>query len=478
MSNSTGHSPTWQRKPGNRVFRVPRVEPWRVLIPATPEKKAAQPSLWTLVIGFAGIIVLGTILLILPFASESGKATSPITALFTATSSVCVTGLVVVNTADYWSPFGEFIIFLMIQLGGFGFMAITTFFLITTGRKIGLREKLLVGESVGLSWVGEVRKLVRNLVIFTLVAELAGGLIFYSQFSTEFGRGEAIWKSVFHSISSFNNAGFDLYGSSQSLTGYISNPLIILTTASLIIIGGLSFLVIQDILKTRRLNKFSIDTKMVLFVSVILLVLGTLVVLATESANTNTLGPMSFPDKILNSFFHSVTSRTAGFNTIDVSHMTAYALFLTMILMFIGGASGSTSGGIKVGTFGLIFATMFSAIKGREFPGSFGREFMTSQIFRALAVVMLSIGLVCVVVFFLTITEKLEFLQLSFETVSAFANVGLTTGITSGLSLAGKLIIIVTMFIGRLGPLTLTLALIRAQSVNILRYPREIIRVG
>jgi len=384
----------------------------------------------------------------------------------------------VVDTADYWSPFGECIILLMIQLGGFGFMAITTFFLISLGRKLGLREKLLVGESVGLSWAGEVRKLVRNLVIFTLVAELVGACIFYSQFSLEFGQGEAIWKSIFQSISAFNNAGFDLFGGFRNLTVLSSNPLVLLTTAGLIIVGGLSFLVIQDVLKTRRLQKFSIDTKMVLYVTGVLLGLGMLIVLATEFTNPNTLGPMAFSEKLLNSFFHSVTSRTAGFNTISIGSMTEYTLFLTMILMFIGGASGSTAGGIKVGTFGLIFMTMWSSIKGREFPGSFGREFMTSQIFRALAVVMLSIGLVCVVVFFLTITEEFEFLRLSFETVSAFANVGLTTGITPGLSIAGKLIIIVIMFIGRLGPLTLTLALVRTQSVSIIRYPREIIRVG
>jgi trk system potassium uptake protein TrkH len=478
MSSTTGSSPTWQRKPGNRVFRVPRVEPWRILIPAAPEKKTGGPSFWTIIAGFAGIIGVGTLLLILPFSSESRQLTSPITALFTATSSVCVTGLIVVDTANYWNSFGEVVILLMIQLGGFGFMAITTLFLISLGRRLGLREKLLVGESVGLSWVGEVRKLVRNLMIFTLVAELIGASIFYSQFSLEFGTGEAIWKSVFHSISAFNNAGFDIFGGSHSLTNYSSSPLLLLTTAGLIIIGGLSFLVIQDVLKIRRIQKFSIDTKMVLSVTGVLLGLGMLIALATEFANPNTLGSMTFPDKLLNSFFHSVTSRTAGFNTFSIGDMTAYALFFTMIMMFIGGASGSTAGGIKVGTFGLILMTMWSAIRGREFPGSFNREFMTSQIFRALAVVMLSIGLVCVIVFFLTITEEFDFLQLAFEAVSAFGTTGLSTGITPDLSITGKILIILSMFIGRLGPLTLTLTLVKAQSVSVFRYPKEIIRVG
>ncbi|OGO40112.1 MAG: hypothetical protein A2147_05405 [Chloroflexi bacterium RBG_16_57_8] len=447
-------------------------------MPEKHEKRATQPSLRILVYGFAAMIALGTLLLMLPFSSESGGATPFVDALFTATSSVCVTGLVVVDTLDHWSFFGELVILVLIQFGGFGYMTITTLFLIALGRKIGLRERLLVGESIGLSRVREVSKLIRNLFLFAMGAEALGAAIFYIRFSADYEKGAAIWKSVFQSVSAFNNAGFDIFGGFRSITGYHDSLLVVLTTAGLVVIGGLGYLVIQDVFRTRRPDWFSIDTKMVLSVSALLLISGMVIILATEYANPSTLGVMSISDKVLNAFFHSVTPRTAGFNTISVADMNDYALFFTMILMFIGGASGSTAGGIKVGTFGLVFTTMWSAIRGKEHPGAFGREFMTSQIFRALALVMLSIGVVAVVVFLLNITEDFEFLRILFESVSAFGTVGLSTGITPDLSITGRLIIIVTMFIGRLGPLTLTLALVRAQSVSMYRYPREIVRIG
>jgi trk system potassium uptake protein len=478
MSTPSGSPLDWQRRPGDRFFRVARNEPWRVLIPVEYKKKSSQPSLRTLIYGFAGMIILGTILLMMPFAAESGQFTSPINAFFTATSSVCVTGLTVVETADYWNTCGEIIIMLLIQFGGFGYMAVTTFFLVALGRKISIREKLLVGESIGLTQPGDVRRLVRNLVIFTLVVEIIGAAILFSQFYSEFPLVEAIWKSIFHAVSAFNNAGFDLMGGLRSLSGYNSNPLILLTIAGLVIIGGLSFLVIQDIFRARKTMHLAIDSKMVLAVSGILLLFGTIVIIATESANPGTLGSLSFPDKILNSFFHTVVSRTAGFYTFDISGMAPYALFFIMLLMFIGGASGSTAGGIKVGTFGIIFATMLSAIRGKEHPGAFGREFMESQIYRALAVVMLSVGLLVIVVFFLTLIEDFEFLPLAFESVSAFGTVGLSTGITPDLSVIGKILITLTMFVGRLGPLTLIFTMVKSQKVTTIGYPKEIIRIG
>ncbi len=475
---TSGSSYDWQRKPGDRVFRVSRIEPWRVLIPVGNEKKSSQPTLRNLVYGFAGMIALGTILLMMPFAAESGQFTSPINAFFTAASSVCVTGLTVVDTANYWNIFGEFIIMLLIQFGGFGYMAVTTFFLVSLGRKIGLREKLLVGESIGLAQIGDVSKLIKNLVLFTLLVELVGAAILFSQFYPVYSLDEAIWRSVFHAVSAFNNAGFDLMGSAGSMSAYHSNPLVLLTIVGLVIVGGLSFLVIQDIFRSRKSMRFAIDTKMVLTVTIILLVFGTIIVMATEIANPDTLGNLSFPDKLMNAFFHCVVSRTAGFYSFDIGSMAPYALFFTMLLMFIGGASGSTAGGIKVGTFGIVFATMLCAIRGKEHPGAFGREFMESQVYRALAVVMLSIGVVVIVVFLLTMIEDFEFLPLAFESVSAFGTVGLSTGITPDLSVAGKILIALTMFAGRLGPLTLILTMVKSQKVTTYRYPKEIIRIG
>lgn len=468
----------YRPKLGDRIYRVWREKPWQVFIPPITNRIRPKASLRTLAYGFVGMIGLGTILLMLPFASNSGQPTLSINALFTATSSVCVTGLVVVDTLDYWSFFGQFVILALIQLGGFGYMTMTTMLLVMLGRRIGLRERLLIGESIGLSRIGGVVRLIRNMVFFTMAAEIVGAVIFYLRFSAEYSGWTAVWKSVFQAISAFNNAGFDVFGNFRSLTAYHNDSLVLLTTALLVILGGISFLVVEDVFRTRKASRFSIDTKMVLSITLLLLVLGTVVVLVTEYANPATLGTLPVSDKLLNAFFQSVTSRTSGFSAINTGSITDYALFFIMFLMFIGGASGSTAGGIKVNTFGLIIATIRSTVRGREYPGAFGREFMIAQIFRALAVFVLSLGIVAIMVFILTITERASFLNILFEAVSAFGTVGLSTGITPNLSVIGRVVIIVTMFVGRLGPVTLTLALVRAQQTSIYRYPKEVIRIG
>lgn len=467
-----------RRKPGNIVYRVIKEQPWRILIPPIPTKKGPKASLWTLAYGFAAMIALGTILLILPFSSNSGEFTSPLTALFTATSAVCVTGLVVVDTLNYWSFFGQLIIMILIQVGGFGYMTMTTMLLIALGRRIGLRERLLIGESMGLSRVGGMVNLVKGMVLFTVIAEIIGAAIFFVRFSADYSTGTAIWKSLFQAVSAFNNAGFDIFGNFSSMTAYRGDYLLLLTTAVLVILGGISFLVVEDIFRKRKFSRFTIDTKVVLFITLLLLVIGTLVILVTEFNNPQTLAGLPLPDRILNSFFQSVTSRTSGFSAIPTGSMTDYALFFTMLLMLIGGASGSTAGGVKVNTFGLIIATIWSVSKGREHPSAFNREIVVAQVFRALAVLILAMGVIGIVTFVLSITESADFIQLLFESVSAFGTVGLSTGITPDLSIAGRLIIIVTMFIGRLGPLTITLALVRAQQHTLYRYPREVLRIG
>jgi trk system potassium uptake protein TrkH len=259
---------------------------------------------------------------------------------------------------------------------------------------------------------------------------------------------------------------------------YQENTLVVLVTAALIFLGGISFLVVADLFKVRSPSRLSLDSKLVLSVTMILLTLGMVIILLTEFSDPDTLGAMSWPQKLMNAFFQSVTARTAGFSTIDMANIADYALFFTMILMFIGGASGSTAGGIKVNTFGMLFATIWSSIRGKEYSGAFGREFRTQQIYRALTIVMLSLGLLTIVVFILTITEDFSFLKLLFETVSAFGTVGLSTGITPDLSTAGQLVITATMFIGRLGILALALSLLQRQQPSTYRYPQEVIRIG
>ncbi len=470
----------YTRRPGDRIFHPTRyrTRPWRILLPAIPRPRTGSSSSLVLIYGFAGLIACGTILLILPISTKTGQMTSLVDAFFTTTSAVCVTGLVVVDTADYWSFFGQLVIMLLIQAGGFGFMTSATVFLLAFGRRVGLQERLLIRESMGLTQLGGLVTIVKRMAVFTLVAELIGAAIFYIYFSAQYSPGRAVWVSFFQSISAFNNAGFDLFGSFKSLSDYQGVPLVILPTAALIFLGGISFLVVFDILKSRKWGRLSLDSKMVLTTTVSLLAFGIIVVLLTEWNDLDTLGAMSQPQRLLNAFFQSVTARTAGFSTINMANVADYTLFFTMLLMFVGGASGSTAGGIKLNTFGMLVATIWSTIRGRERAGAFGRQFNTQQIHRALTLVMFSIGLVSLVVFILTVTEEFSFLNLLFETFSAFGTVGLSTGITPDLSMAGRLIITSTMFVGRLGPLTLALALIQRQRPTAYRYPEEAVRIG
>lgn len=465
-------------RPGDRIIRISRVKAWRFLLPLVPRPRAHPLPSLLLIYGFAGLIAIGTVLLMLPISSKSGQFTSPVNALFTATSAVCVTGLVLVDTGDYWSTFGQAVLLVLVQLGGLGFMTAATLFLLMLGRRIGLRERLLIRESMGLARLGGLLKLVRRIALFTLLVEAVGAAIFYVRFSVEASPTTAAWRSVFHAISAFNNAGFDLFGNFGSLTNYRDDTLVVLTTAAIVILGGISFIVIADVFSAKRFSRLTLDSKLVLTTTLGLLSLGMLVILITESFNPDTLGTLPLGLKLQDAFFQSVTARTAGFSTIDVGNMADYALFFIILLMFIGGASGSTAGGIKVNTFGLMVATVLSSIRGREYAGVYHREFTHQGVYRALVVATLSLALVSIVVLALTVTEQFPFLALLFETVSGFANAGLTTGITPDLSTAGRLIITATMFIGRLGPLTLALATAQRQQQSTYRYPRGTVRIG
>lgn len=431
-----------------------------------------------LVYGFAGVIALGAVLLWLPMSSKAGEFTSFPNALFTSTSAVCVTGLTVVDTGSHYSSFGQGVILLLMQIGGFGFMTGATLLLLAFGRRLGLREKILIRESLGVERLGGLVPLVMGIAVFTLVIESFGAVIFYARFSSQSPPSTAAWQAIFHAVSAFNNCGLDIFGGFRSLTGYQGDPWVVLTTAALIILGGISFIVVFDVFGARRFSRLSLDTKIVLTTTLALLAVGTIVILVTEFNNEATLGPMSWPQKVLDAFFQSVTPRTAGFNVIKIGSMAVYSLFFTIMLMFVGGASGSTAGGIKVNIFGMLLATVWSTIRGKEHPGAFGREFRPQQIHRALTVAMLSLGLVAIVTLVLTITEKTDFIKVLFETVSAFGTVGLSTGITPSLSLAGKLIITFTMFAGRLGPLTLALSLVQSQQPSKYRHPQEDVRIG
>lgn len=467
------------RKPGDRVFRPGRAKPWQVPLLAVKRVREAGPATQWLVYGFAGLIAFGTTLLTLPISSRTGQFTSPVIALFTATSAVCVTGLVVVDTATYWSPFGQTVLLLLFQLGGFGFMTSATMLFLLMGRRIGLRDRLLIGESLGMGRPGGMVRIARRAALFTLLVEGTGAIILFIRFLIQGnGFGAALWSAVFHAVSAFNNCGMDILGKFQSLLGYQGDATVVLTMAVLIILGGIGYVVVDDVLTSRSFSRLSTDTKIVLVTTASLLVLGTVFILLAEFSNGATIGRLPFSQKLLAAFFQSVTPRTAGFSVVDVGKMAGITLFFTMFLMFVGGASGSTAGGIKVNTFGVLISTALSSIRGRESTGAFGREITTGNVYRALALVMLYLGLVMVVVLGLSITEKFDFVRLLFETFSALGTVGLSTGITPELSVPGRLIITAAMFVGRLGPLTFLFILIERQKEARLRYPKDIIRIG
>ncbi|MCL5108764.1 MAG: TrkH family potassium uptake protein [Chloroflexi bacterium] len=417
-------------------------------------------------------------LLSLPLANREGVPTPYIAAIFTATSAVCVTGLVVVDTYTYWSPFGQAVILGLIQVGGLGFMTASTFLFLLLGRRVTLTERLLLRASHGVSPLGGVINLTRQVVRVTLVIEGIGAAILAARLAVDYDLPRALWMGVFHSVSAFNNAGFDLFGEFRSLTIYNRDPIILLTIAFLIILGGISFTVLLNVSQQQRYRYLLLDTKLVLLGTGALLVVGTFGLLLFENGNPNTMGPLDLPAKALNAFFSAVTPRTAGYNSIDVGKMTEAGLFLTVALMYIGAAAGSTGGGIKVNTFAALAAVVLAGARGREKVTAFGNEIPPSEINRALTVALMALGLVFVVTMVLTLTEPFRLLQVLFEATSAFGTVGLSTGITPHLSLAGKLIIIGTMYIGRVGPLTMALALAQRTRPQHASFPPAQLKIG
>jgi trk system potassium uptake protein len=427
-----------------------------------------------LIAGFLAAIVIGTTLLVTPFASAERVWTSPVIALFVATSAVCVTGLTPVDTGTYWSGFGQAVIMLLIQFGGFGFMTSATLLFLLFGWRVGLRERLFLSQVLDLGRIGGIVSLVRRAVIFTLVVEFVGFVILTLRFLLDEPVEVALWHGLFTSISAFNNAGFEVFGDFQSLT--VFDDFVTLTTVGLMIfLGGIGFLVVENVLAWRRM-KLTVDTKIILRTTGALVLIGFFFILIMEW--NSTLAGRGFFDKILQSAFSSVAPRTAGFSSLPTGDLTEETQFFTMALMFIGGASGSTAGGIKVGTFGILVVAALSAIAGRQHVEAAGREIRRVDIDRALAVAFLSVALVFVIALTLVRIEEIEFLPVLFEATSAFGTTGLSTGITPDLTDVSLLIVTVTMFIGRLGPLTLVLALVQRTRTERRRLAEDHVRIG
>lgn len=419
-----------------------------------------QPA-QVVVTAFALAILAGTALLMLPVSSASGDVTGIVPALFTATSAVCVTGLIVVDTPLYWSTFGEVVILGLIQIGGLGIMTLASLLGMLISRRIGLRMQLNAQTETKTLGLGDVRQVVSGVVRVSLIFEVVTAAFLTVRFAVGYGEdwGRAAYHGVFHAVSAFNNAGFALF--SDSLMRYTTDAWICLPIAVAVIAGGLGFPVWFELWRHRRRrgSRWSLHAKITLLVTGALLVIGTFAVTIAEWNNPETLGPLGVPGKLLAGFFHGVMPRTAGFNSLDVAQMESGTLLVTDILMFIGGGSAGTAGGIKVTTFALLAFVILAEIRGEPSVHVMGRKLTPSTQRQALTVALLSVGAVMSGTLILLTLTQFRIEQVLFETISAFATVGLSTGITADIPPAGHLVLVMLMFIGRLGPITLASAL-------------------
>ena len=438
-----------------------------------------------MVMGFALVILIGAILLNMPISTKTGESIGFLDALFTSTSAVCVTGLVAVDTSTYWSFFGQLIIITLIQIGGLGFMTVTTLFALIIKKRINLRERLLIQESLNQIDLSGLVKLTRYILLTTFLIEGTGALILSTVFIPQFGLYKGIWYSVFHGISAFCNAGFDLMGvvsgPFSSLTSYVNNFTITITISLLIILGGIGYPVILDVIKNKKLSKLNLHSKIVIFSTVTLILFGMVFIFVLEFNNPQTLGNLSFGGKILASFFQSVTLRTAGFNTIDLGLMKECSIFLMIILMFIGASPASTGGGIKTTTIATLVLTVKSFIFQKQDIEIYERRISELTVKKSLGVFFIALTVVVTGTLIISITDPdFSILEVGFEVVSAVATVGLSIGGSPNLSILGKIFIIMFMFIGRVGSLTIFMALTsRGVKKNApIRYPEGKIIVG
>lgn len=411
-------------------------------------------------IAFAAIIFLGACLLNLPAASRSGESSGFLTALFTATSATCVTGLVVQDTWLQWSGFGQCVILLLIQVGGLGFMSAATLLVFLLRKRIGLKQRLVMAQALSISDMDGIVRLQKTVLVGSFLVEGIGALILFARFLPEYGLGNALRWSVFHSVSAFCNAGFDIFGVLQPDAGLIlfqSDPVVLLTLCCLIVIGGLGFLVWQDVQQKRSFRRLSVYARLVLLTTFALIVVGWIILCLLEWDNPRTLGPMSVGDKLLNGLFQSVTLRTAGFASIDQAGLTEGGKAVSIVWMLIGGSSGSTAGGLKTVSFVVLILFMAARARGRESVCVFRRTIPQGQVLDAMTIGIILIFLAMFGGIFISSTSDVSVTDGVFEAVSALATVGLTAGATRVMSVPAKLLIILYMYFGRVGVLTISL---------------------
>lgn len=455
--------------------------------------KSLQRSLSTtqiIALGFLCAILLGTILLVLPCSSASGTTTPPIDALFTATSSVCVTGLVTFPTYLHWSLFGKIVILLLIQLGGLGIISFTTGTMMVIGRKITLKDRILLEDALNLDTLVGLVKFLRKIFAGTFLVELVGAICYSLVFIPRYGIARGSWYSLFHSVSAFCNAGMDILGD-NSLADYLTHPWINLVTMLLIILGGLGFIVWWDLLSVwkqyrrsrlpikKLTSKLHLHSKIVLLTTFALILIGAISTLLLEYNNPGTMGSLCFPEKLLAAFFQSVTTRTAGFLTVSQTTLRGSTVMICLMLMFIGGSSIGTAGGIKTTTFVLLVLSTRATVKGQEHVVVFGRTIPRKTVQKALAVTSVSFLVLCIAIIAMSIAEpNASLLDLAYETTSAIGTVGLSRDLTSSLHSAGKCIIILCMYLGRIGPISLAILFNNRAKRTLIKYPEENITVG
>ncbi|MGB6166621.1 MAG: TrkH family potassium uptake protein [Geitlerinemataceae cyanobacterium] len=439
----------------------------------------------TICLGFLGLILVGTLLLIMPFSLESGTWDNPVTALFTATSAVCVTGLVVVDTGTHYSFWGQVAIAILIQVGGLGYMTATTFLLLLLGGRFKLRYRLAVQQSLDASGLSNVVQLVRSIIATTVLIQLTGVFLLMLVFVPQHGFNLGLWEALFHSISAFNNAGFSLF--SDSLMQYVNSPLINFTLPVLVILGGIGYQVMMEtylwlkhlVFRKSQRFCFSLHFKVVTNTTLFLLIGGTIAIFLTELHNPKTLAPLSLGGKVMAAWFQSTIVRTAGFNSIDIAQMTNAALFVTIALMLIGASPGGTGGGLKTTTVRVLANCTTAVLRGRDEVLLYQRQVPTETILKAIGVVMGSMVTIVIATMLIALTDpNLDFIQIVFEVFSAFATVGLSTGITAQVSIWAKLVIIGVMYIGRVSVLLLISSFLGDPKPSAVDYPEEDLLVG
>ncbi len=451
-------------------------------MPFVKSKRSPKPAAM-IVLSFVIVIAIGSFLLMMPISSESGSFTDPVTAIFTATSATCVTGLVVVDTGTHWSIFGQIVILLMIQIGGLGFVTLVSFFNFLIRKKLELRSIQVASESMNTSGFSDVKLLVKYVIMISAVCEFIGALLLMISFVPKYGI-DGVYISIFVAISSFCNAGFDILGAVEtpfcSLSPFADDPIVMIVVPMLIIAGGLGFFVWMDIIEYRKKKRLNLQSKIVLTFTAILIAVGTLMTLLSEWGNPSTIGNAGFGEKLVESFFYSVSLRTAGFNTFDLASMDSMTKLFSILLMFIGVAPGSTGGGIKITTFAIIIMTILSVIQNKSDTIIMGRKIDKESVYKSLTIIVLAAMIVGATAFVLFYTNTgIAGIDSVYEAVSAFSTSGLSVGVSAVSGIISRIILCLTMFIGRVGPVSfaISISVNRAGMKNEI-YPEGKLMVG